>query len=164
MTVIDNVQGTYLRPESDVLTIVGVPSAEWDVDPDSVAPGLPPGAEEVGARLLTHRIPAMERATLARGFRAFDGYSDDGHAILDRVEGFAGLYLATAFSGMGFKIAPAVGICMAELILDGEAKTVDIGPFGLRRFAEGRPLDGPWPYAKKGHEAPATTSPDLPAP
>jgi sarcosine oxidase subunit beta len=164
MTVIDNVQGTYLRPESDVLTIVGVPSVEWDVDPDSVAPGLPPGAEEVGARLLTRRIPAMERATLARGFRAFDGYSDDGHAILDRVEGLAGLYLATAFSGMGFKIAPAVGICMAELILDGEAKTVDIGPFGLRRFAEGRPLDGPWPYAKKGHEAPATRSPDLPAP
>jgi sarcosine oxidase, subunit beta len=164
MTVIDNVQGTYLRPESDVLTIVGVPSAEWDVDPDSVAPGLPLGAEEVGARLLMHRIPAMERATLARGFRAFDGYSDDGHAILDRVEGLAGLYLATAFSGMGFKIAPAVGICMAELILEGEAKTVDIRPFGLRRFAEGRPLDGPWPYAKKGYEAPPTRSPGRPAP
>jgi sarcosine oxidase subunit beta len=48
MTVIDNVQGTYLRPESDVLTIVGVPSAEWDVDPDLVAPGLPPGAGRSG--------------------------------------------------------------------------------------------------------------------
>ena len=152
MTIIDNVQGTYLRPESDVLTIVGVPSATWDVDPDALGPGLPPGAGEEGARLLTHRIPAMERATLARGYRAFDGYSDDGHAILDRVEGPTGLYLATAFSGMGFKIAPAVGTCMAELILDGKARTVDIRPFGLRRFTEGRRLDGPWPYAPKGHE------------
>jgi hypothetical protein len=53
---------------------------------------------------------------------------------------------------------------MAELILDGEAKTVDIRPFGLRRFAEGRPLDGPWPYAKKGHEASSAKPPDRPAP
>jgi sarcosine oxidase, subunit beta len=158
MTTIDNVQGTYLRSESEILTIVGVPSLEWDVDPDALGPGLPPGAGEEGARLLTHRIPAMERATLARGFRAFDGYSDDGHAILDRVEGIAGLYLATAFSGMGFKIAPAVGTCMAELILDGEAKTVDIRPFGLRRFTEGRGLEGPWPYALKGHEGPHARS------
>jgi glycine/D-amino acid oxidase-like deaminating enzyme len=155
MTVIDNVQGTYLRPESGILTIVGVPSLGWDVDPDTMATGLPGSAAEEGARLLSHRIPAMERATLARGFRAFDGFSADMHAILDRVAGIDGLYLATAFSGMGFKIAPAVGTCMAELILQGEAKTVDIRPFGLRRFAEGKPFEGPYPYAPKNYEAPA---------
>lgn len=88
----------------------------------------------------------MEGATLARGFRAFDLYSADRHAILDRVDGVEGLYLATAFSGAGFKIAPAVGTCMAELILDGAAKTVDIRPFGLWRFAEGKPLEGRYPY------------------
>jgi hypothetical protein len=41
---------------------------------------------------------------------------------------------------------------MAELILDGEAKTVDVRAFGLRRFAEGRPLEGPYPYAPRVHE------------
>jgi len=153
MTVIDNVQGTYFRPESGILTIVGVPSLDWDPDPDTMSTGLPPDAAAEGARILSHRIPAMERATLARGFRAFDGFSPDRHAILDRVDGIDGLYVATAFSGSGFKIAPAVGTCMAELILDGEAKTVDIRPFGLRRFAEGRPLEGPWPYAPKVYEA-----------
>src|SRR5436309_11930528 len=82
--------------------------------------------------------------------------SRDRHAILGRVDGLDGLYLATAFSGSGFKIAPAVGACLAELILDGEAKTVDIRPFGLRRFAEGRPLEGPHPYAPRAdHSAPA---------
>lgn len=146
MTVIDTVQGTYFRPESGILTLVGVPCQEWDPDPDTLAAGLPPGVAEEGAGCLVHRIPAMERATLARGYRAFDGYSPDRHAILDRVDGIDGLYLATAFSGAGFKIAPAVGTCMAELILDGQAKTVDIRPFGLRRFAEGRPLEGPYPY------------------
>jgi sarcosine oxidase subunit beta len=149
------VQGTYFRPESTILTIVGVPNTDYDVDPDTLATGLPPHAAAEGAQFLTHRIPAMEGATLARGFRAFDLYSADRHAILGRVDGPDGLYLATAFSGSGFKIAPAVGTCMAELILDGAAKTVDIRAFGLRRFAEGQPLEGPYPYARKVYEADA---------
>jgi glycine/D-amino acid oxidase-like deaminating enzyme len=153
MVVIDTIQATYFRPESGILTIVGVPCFDYDVDPDRLGTGLPSHAAPEGARILTHRIPAMERATLARGFRAFDLYSTDRHAILDRVEGLDGLYLATAFSGSGFKIAPAVGTCMAELIVDGTARTVDIRPFGLRRFAEGRPLEGPYPYTPPAEHA-----------
>jgi sarcosine oxidase subunit beta len=147
MVFIDNVLGNYFRPEGGGLTLVGVPCQEWDIDPDTLGTGLPPHAADLGARLLTHRIPAMERATLSRGYRAFDGYSADRHAILGRVEGIDGLYLATAFSGSGFKIAPAVGTCMAELVTEGRAKTVDIEAFGLRRFAEGRTVEGPYPYA-----------------
>jgi sarcosine oxidase subunit beta len=147
MVFIDNVQGNYFRPEGGGLTLVGVPCQEWDIDPDSLSTGLSSEAADMGAQLLMHRIPAMERATLARGYRAFDGYSADRHAILGRVDGIDGLYLATAFSGSGFKIAPAVGLCMAELVTEGRAKTVDIEPFSLRRFAEGRTLEGPHPYA-----------------
>ena len=95
----------------------------------------------------------MESATLARGYRAFDGYSGDRHAILGPVDGVDGLYLATAFSGSGFKIAPAVGQCMAELITEGRAKTVDISAFGLNRFAEGRSPQGPYPYAPRLDQA-----------
>jgi sarcosine oxidase, subunit beta len=147
MVFIDNVQGNYFRPESGGLTLVGVPCQEWDIDPDTMETGLPPSAAETGASLLTHRIPVMDRATLSRGYRAFDGYSADRHAILGRVDGIDGLYLATAFSGAGFKIAPAVGACMAELVTEGTAKTVDIEPFSIKRFAEGRTVEGPYPYA-----------------
>jgi glycine/D-amino acid oxidase-like deaminating enzyme len=147
MIFIDNVLGNYFRPEAGGLTLVGIPCQEWDIDPDTLGTGLPPEAADTGAQLLTHRIPAMERATLSRGYRAFDGYSADRHAILGSVEGIDGLYLATAFSGSGFKIAPAVGMCMAELVTEGRAKTVDIEPFSLRRFAEGRTVEGPYPYA-----------------
>ena len=167
LTVIDNVLGSYFRPEGASLTLVGVPCQTWDVDPDDLAGravGLPPGVAEAGARILVHRLPAMARATLARGYRAFDGYSDDRHAILDRVDGLDGLYLATGFSGSGFKIAPAVGTCVAELILDGEARTVDIRPFGLARFAEGRPLEGPYPYAPRAHDAAPNSSVASPTP
>ena len=149
MVFIDNVQGNYFRMEAGGLTLVGVPCQEWDIDPDTLGTGLPPQAAGTGAQLLTHRIPLMERATLARGYRAFDGYSRDRHAILGRADGIDGLYLATAFSGSGFKIAPAVGMCMAELITEGRAKTVDIEAFNLRRFAEGRTVEGPYPYATR---------------
>jgi sarcosine oxidase subunit beta len=156
MVFIDNVLGNYFRPEAGGLTLVGVPCQEWDIDPDTLGAGLPPEAAGLGAALLTHRIPAMERATLARGYRAFDGYSRDRHAILGRAEGIDNLYLATAFSGSGFKIAPAVGACMAELITDGRAKTVDIEPFGLARFAAGRTVATPYPYAvRPDHVDPA---------
>jgi glycine/D-amino acid oxidase-like deaminating enzyme len=147
MVFIDNVQGNYFRPESGGLTLVGVPCQEWDIDPDTMQTGLPPTAADVGARLITHRIPVMERATLSRGYRAFDGYSADRHAILGGVDGIDGLYLATAFSGSGFKIAPAVGACMAELVTEGRATTVDIEAFSIKRFAEGRTVEGPYPYA-----------------
>ena len=50
--------------------------------PTRSAPGCRRTRRALGAQLLTHRIPAMERATLARGYRAFDGYSRDRHAIL----------------------------------------------------------------------------------
>jgi sarcosine oxidase subunit beta len=49
-------------------------------------------------------------------------------------------------SGTGFKIAPAVGACMAELMLKGCAETMDITPFRLSRYAEGKPLMGEHPY------------------
>jgi len=149
MVFIDHVLGTYFRPESAIRTIVGVPCQVWDIDPDTMPTGLPPSAPVEGAQILTHRIPAMERAQLAGGYRAFDCYSEDRHAILGAVNGIDGLYLATAFSGSGFKIAPAVGTCLAELITDGRAKTVDISAFCVERFGEGKGMGGPRPYAQR---------------
>ena len=149
MVVIDHVLGSYFRPESDVLTIVGVPCQVWDVDPDTMPTGVPPTAPAEGAQILTHRIPAMERAELARGYRAFDCYSADRHAILGAVSGLDGLYLAAAFSGSGFKIAPAVGTCLAELITEGRARTVDVSAFRPERFAEGKLIEGAHPYAPR---------------
>jgi hypothetical protein len=35
---------------------------------------------------------------------------------------------------------------MAELILDGAARTVDLSSYALARFRLGRPLVGPHPY------------------
>jgi sarcosine oxidase, subunit beta len=48
-----------------------------------------------------------------------------------------GLAVAAGFSGHGFMQGPAIGVCMAELLLDGRATTVDISDFRPSRFREG---------------------------
>jgi len=57
-----------------------------------------------------------------------------------------GYYLACGFSGNGFKINPAVGKCMAEMIVDGEMSTLDISPFHLERFKKHKLPVGEFPH------------------
>ena len=51
-----------------------------------------------------------------------------------------GLILANGFSGHGFQHGPAVGMVMAELILNGRAETIDIEPLAPTRFKEGKTI------------------------
>jgi glycine/D-amino acid oxidase-like deaminating enzyme len=87
----------------------------------------------------------MERGSLHSAHGGYDGITPDQRAILGQA-GPEGFYLQCGFSGTGFKIAPAVGACMAELIVDGQAKTLDISPFSPHRFSEGRLLKGEHAY------------------
>ena len=47
---------------------------------------------------------------------------------------------------MGFKISPAIGLVMSELLLDGKASSVDIGAFHPQRFAERQPIKAEYEY------------------
>jgi sarcosine oxidase subunit beta len=55
------------------------------------------------------------------------------------VRGVGGLYYAVGFSGHGFKLAPMVGVTMAELVIQGRT-TIDVSMLGLDRFEENRPM------------------------
>lgn len=144
--VIDNAAGIYFRPEGRELMLVGL-------ETDNIVGGSPDRPEEplprptVDALVngVCSRVPWMEQGTYRTAHGGQDGITPDQHAILDRV-GPEGFYVACGFSGTGFKTAPAVGACMAELILDGRATTVDISPYVLSRFAAGRPLEGEHSY------------------
>ena len=61
----------------------------------------------------------LRAATPAGAWVGPDGYTPDKHAIICRVGGCNGLYLAAGFRGGGFKVAPAVGQAAAAEILDG---------------------------------------------
>jgi sarcosine oxidase subunit beta len=101
--------------------------------------------EDMAMRLCA-RLPWMVDGDLRTDHGGQDGMTTaDQRPILGRA-GPDGFFLACGFSGTGFKTAPAVGACLAELVLDGVATTVDISGYSLDRFATGRLLVGEHPY------------------
>jgi len=58
--------------------------------------------------------------------------------VIGEAPDVAGLYLANGFSGHGFQHAPIVGKLLAEMVVEGEARTVDVSSLSLERFAGGQ--------------------------
>jgi glycine/D-amino acid oxidase-like deaminating enzyme len=149
MVFIDGALGTYFRPHGEGLTLIGV--GRWKLEPppdpdhynEANDADFIPAAKAKAAR----RLPGLLQAEYERGHAGVYDVSPDSRAILDRAPGIDGLYMAAGFSGTGFKIAPAVGACMAELITQGRATFVDISPFRFSRFQENQPICGPHEYS-----------------
>ena len=127
----------YFRPEGADLTLVGNGNREEDADPDAYNPRVGMDfVEDVWGRL-ARRLPDIADGEFFTGYAGLYTTTPDLHPVIDKVDGIDGLYVCTGFSGHGFKLAPAVGIAASELILDGEARTVDISPLRMGRFEEG---------------------------
>ena len=145
-TAIDFPNSMYFRPETGGLTLVGLednnPIGE---SPDSDSDHSKPGFVDRAIDRICKRIPGMDNGSLHNSCGGYDGITPDQRAIIGRA-GPEGFYLTCGFSGTGFKIAPAVGACMAELIVDGEAETADIQPFNPERFSGGNLLVGKHSY------------------
>ena len=145
--VIDEMNQVYFRPEGRDLMLVGLEAGNViGGSPDR--PLMSPGQASVEdmVKRVCARVPWMSEGTFRTAHGGQDGITTaDQRPILGRA-GPDGFYLACGFSGTGFKTAPAVGACLAELILDGRATTVDISGYALERFARGRLLVGAHPY------------------
>jgi sarcosine oxidase subunit beta len=140
--VIDNAREIYLRPEGTELVLIGLEDEnELNGSPDRETAQARPGFADLATDRIVGRIPALIDGTFRSAHSGQDGITPDQRPILGPA-GPDGLYLDCGHSGTGFKTAPAVGLAMSELILDGAASSVDISPFGLERFATGRLLRG----------------------
>jgi sarcosine oxidase subunit beta len=140
-TVIDFLLEMYFRPEGG-LTLVGLEDGNpLGEAPDSDVEHARAGFVERAVERLCRRMPALEKGSLHSAHGGYDGITPDQHPLLGAA-GPQGFYLDCGHSGTGFKTAPAVGQCLAELILDGQAKTVDISPLRPGRFAEGVEVKG----------------------
>lgn len=128
---------TYFRPEGADLTLVGNGNREENADPDTYNPRPSMDyLEDVWLRL-SKRLPGIAGAEFFTGYAGLYTSTPDLHPVIDKVDGIDGLYICTGFSGHGFKLAPAVGTVMAELMLDGAASTVDITALKMDRFERG---------------------------
>ena len=116
---------------------MGNGNVEHEVDPDEYNPKPTMDyVEDIWMRL-AKRVPAVADGEFFTGYAGLYTSTPDMHPVIDKVDGVDGLYVCTGFSGHGFKLSPTVGVCVAEIVLDGEARTVDLSPLRLSRFAEG---------------------------
>lgn len=103
-----------------------VQHAEWD---DMVWPAL------------AARVPAFEAAKVVNAWAGYYEYNTfDQNGIVGRHPTMENLVFATGFSGHGMQQSPAVGRAVAELIVQGSYRTIDLSPFGYERISAGRPI------------------------
>ena len=143
---IDSITTTYFRSEVGGLTLVGDFYGRRGVDPDAFASSASPESLASLVERVSRRIPALAEAGIVRGVTGVYDMSPDARPVLGEVPDVAGLFVVAGFSGMGFKISPAVGLVMSERLLDGCARSVDITAFRPGRFAEGAPIHAEWEY------------------
>ena len=140
----DIAQSFSFRPESPTLTMVGF--GEDEVELDNYNEGIDQPEAASALSRLARRMPGMAESYFRGGWSGLFTTTPDWHPILDRVPGVEGLFCAVGFSGHGFKLAPAIGQAMAELILEGRASSVDLTPLRFSRFAEGDLLSSRYRY------------------
>jgi sarcosine oxidase subunit beta len=144
LAYIDTISGSYFRPHEEGLTLAGL--GEWreerEPDPDKFREANDAEFVEEVRRRLGSRIPSMRNTEYYRGHAGTYDVSPDLRPVLGRIPGIAGLYVAAGFSGTGFKTSPAVGAAMAELILTGASRNIDIAAFSFERLLSGSLIHG----------------------
>lgn len=132
--------GVWFRPEGRFYIGGGSPAegndppepplevqhTEWD---DTVWPSL------------AARVPAFEAAKVVNSWAGYYEYNTfDQNGVVGRHPEIENLIFATGFSGHGIQQSPAVGRAVAELIVHGSYRTLDLLPFSYERISAGRPI------------------------
>ena len=131
--------GVYVRPEGRHY-LVGGPPPEPDPDSQDFEVDWAPFEETLWPTLAA-RVPAFEELKLVRAWAGhYDLNTFDHNALVGRVPGFDNAYLAAGFSGHGAQQCPAIGRGLAELIVHGAYRTLDLGDFAVERVAQGRAI------------------------
>ncbi len=151
--VVDFINAIYFRPEAGNLTIAGLvdPSeANAIVDPNNYNEALDyEFVPDVGKRLIC-RFPAMEMAGSAGGYASLYAVTPDWHPVIDEVPEGSGFYICSGFSGHGFKLGPAVGVMVTDMIVGERNPVFDPHLFRFRRYQENDPVRGKYEYSIVG--------------
>ena len=149
----DLVSLQYIRTEASGELLFGNSdlSSPEDADPDRYSDRATPDFLEMAVEKIAHRFPGLPDAAVASSYAGCYDITPDFNPVIGEV-GVDGLTVAAGFSGHGFKISPAVGELVADLVCEGHSLDPDVpeGDFRLSRFAEGRPLSSPHPYVGAG--------------
>ena len=97
--------------------------------------------EDIAWPALAHRVPAFEALRVTSAWAGHYDYNVfDQNAFLGACGTVPNLILASGFSGHGLQHSPAIGRALAEFIIFGEYRTIDITPFSYARYLRGQPI------------------------
>lgn len=88
---------------------------------------------------LRKRLPSLADVPFQEAWAGMIDVTPDVVPVMDEIPGYAGLYLATGFSGHGFGIGPGAGRVMAEMV-QGKRARYDLSRFRMSRFSDGSPM------------------------
>ena len=133
--------GVWWRPEGEGFIAGYSPDEPEEIDHGHDFEVDWPLFEEIMWPALAHRVPAFENI---RPGRAWAGHYDmnllDHNAIVGRLGDLANGYIACGFSGHGLQQSPAVGRGIAELIVEGAYRALDLSDLGYARILAKKPL------------------------
>jgi glycine/D-amino acid oxidase-like deaminating enzyme len=133
--------GLWFRPEGRGLFICGI-SPDASNDPDD-APLTVEHAlfDDVLWPLLAARVPAFEALRVTGSWAGYyEVNTFDHNGIVGFHPVIRNLVLANGFSGHGMQQSPAVGRGVAELLVHGRYRTLDLSPLAYERILSGAPL------------------------
>lgn len=149
----DFVNASYFRPETGGLTLAGlIDPAEADavVDPDNYNRKSEfEFVADIGERLVK-RYPPMEQSENTGGYASLYAITPDWHPIIDEVPPGSGFYLCSGFSGHGFKLGPAIGDMVADLLTGESDPEFEASLFRYNRFEENDLVRGQYEYSILG--------------
>jgi sarcosine oxidase, subunit beta len=149
----DLVSLQYVRPEvgGDILFGNSDLADARTADPDDYLNRATEDFVDITVEKVGTRFPGFPDATITSSYAGCYDVTPDWNPVISRT-GLDGLIVAAGFSGHGFKIAPAVGRLVADLVVDGHSRDprIPASDFRLSRFAEGDPLTTPYPYVGAG--------------
>lgn len=151
--IADFIHATYFRSETGQLTLVGLVDPEEAnaiVNPDNYKEQVDPEFILDSGERLVRRYPPMERSQSTGGYAALYDITPDWHPIIDELPAGSGFFICAGFSGHGFKLGPAVGLMLADLITHQSQPEFDPSMFRFSRYAENKPVRGQYEYSIAG--------------
>jgi sarcosine oxidase subunit beta len=140
----------YFRQELDGSFLLGLvedvaakdlanPETDWDFEARAVEAAI-------------HRVPKLAETRITNGWSGVVTFTPDQVPVVGPAPRVKGLFLANGMSGYGVMISPAVGQALAELIVSGRARSLDLAALSLERFEGGAGSSGSglWPETARG--------------
>jgi sarcosine oxidase len=130
--------GVWFRPEGRFF-LAGTTPAQGNDPPGAPLEVQHQEWDDMVWPVLAERVPAFAAAKVVNSWAGYYEYNTfDQNGIVGRHPAIESLIFATGFSGHGIQQSPAVGRAVAELIVHGSYRTLDLLPFGYERISAGR--------------------------